>query len=100
MSNPRVGRCLRSAEIPLLVSMAVLLAAGCSKKADPAASATPSQPVATAPAAAPAADAQPAEAPPQQPSGPVLDTSQMVGDAKAAMAEADAAIRQREYEKA
>jgi hypothetical protein len=76
----------------VLILCAALL--GCSKKDQPA----PAQPTSTA--AAPAADAQPADATAQQPSGPVLDASQMTGDPKAAMAEADAAIRQREYEKA
>lgn len=83
-----------------LLSAAALMA-GCSKKpqATPAAQATDTN-------QAPAADAQPADATaqaqaqPQAPTGPVLDTSQMSGDAKAAMADADAAMRQREYEKA
>jgi len=76
----------------------LLAVAGCSKKSDnaaapPAVAATPS---AETPAPAPAA----ADAAAQTPTGPVLDSSQMVGDAKAAIAEADAAIRQKEYEKA
>lgn len=88
-----------------LLSAAALIA-GCSKKpeAAPAAQATS----ATDTNQTPAADAQPADAAaqaqaqaqPQAPTGPVLDTSQMSGDAKAAMAAADAAMRQREYEKA
>lgn len=96
MVNLYVSRCLKPSITALLVSLAMVLAAGCSKKADTAANPTASQPA----PAAPAPDAQPADASAQQASGPVLDTSQMVGDAKAAMAEADAAIRQREYEKA
>jgi hypothetical protein len=78
------------------------LITGCSKKpeATPAAQVTS----ATDTNQTPAADAQPADAAaqaqPQAPTGPVLDTSQMSGDAKAAMADADAAMRQREYEKA
>ncbi|HLH53765.1 MAG TPA: hypothetical protein VKY92_09135 [Verrucomicrobiae bacterium] len=81
------------------ISVSILL--GCSKKQEADA---PAPAAASQPAAAPAADAQQqqqqADAAPQQPTGPVLDASQMSGDAKAAMAEADAAIRQREYEKA
>jgi len=88
---------------------AVLVAAaaitGCSKKADQSASSAPAPetPAATAPgtpdtASAGNAGGQPA-APPAAP-GPGLDSSQMVGNPKAAMAEADAATRQRDYEKA
>jgi len=74
----------------------LLAVAGCSKKSDnaaapPAVASTPSAETPT-PAAADAAA--------QTPTGPVLDSSQMVGDAKQAMAEADAALRQKEYEKA
>jgi len=83
----------------LTALMAAGIVAGCSKKqpqaSDSSAAAAP--PTTNAEAAPTAtADAQPA---PQAPSGPVLDASQM-GDAKAAMAEADAALRQKEYEKA
>jgi hypothetical protein len=78
---------------------ALTLFAGCSKKAEPtpAAQTTAPDAAAVAPAAAPEAVAADAAAP--QP-GPVLDTSQMEGNAKVAMAEADAALRQKEYEKA
>jgi hypothetical protein len=96
MSNLYVSRCLKPASALLVMSLAMLSSTSCSKKAEQAANPAPSQPA----AAAPAADAQPADASAQQPTGPVLDTSQMVGDAKAAMADADAALRQREYEKA
>ena len=93
MSKRSIEMCLK----PVLVLAAVSLGlvSGCSKKDQPAASSPPSQP-----AAAPAADAQPADPAAQQASAPGLDSSQMVGDAKAAMADADAAMRQREYEKA
>lgn len=78
-----------------LLSAAVLsgLLLGCKKQEAVA----PAPTSASQPAAAPAADAQQAD---QQASGPVLDGSQMTGDPKAAIAEADAALRQREYEKA
>jgi hypothetical protein len=81
----------------------LLIPSGCSKKAAEAPAPAPAAADAAAPAdaaPAPAAVVQPAQTAPQAPTGPVLDTSQMVGDAKAAMAEADAALRQREYEKA
>jgi len=96
MPNLYVSRCPKLASALLVVLLTILSSTSCSKKADPAANPAPSQPAASAPAA----DAQPADASAQQASGPVLDTSQMVGDAKAAMAEADTALRQREYEKA
>ena len=71
---------------------------GCSKKQQ---SAADSQPAAAPVAASPGPETPtPDAAAAQQPSGPVLDTAQMEGDAKRAMAEADAALRQREYEKA
>jgi len=78
---------------------ALTLIAGCSKKSEPvpAAQTTTPDAAAAAPAAAPETAAADAAAP--QP-GPVLDTSQMEGNAKIAMAEADAALRQKEYEKA
>lgn len=92
MKSRRVGRWALTA----IVAAGVI--AGCSKKqpqaSDSSAAAAPSTNAEAAPAAT--ADAQAA---PQAPSGPVLDISQM-GDAKAAMAEADAALRQKEYEKA
>lgn len=82
-----------------LVSFWVALV-GCSKKQEQV---TPSQP-STASATTPAGDPQAAAASPDantQPApGPILDTAQMEADAKRAMAEADAALRQREYEKA
>jgi hypothetical protein len=94
---------MRSARVRFLyfasvaLSLMIVVVGGCSKKADEPAAASASQQAATAPAdAQPAATDQAAQAP----SGPVLDSSQMVGDAKAAMADADAAVRQREYEKA
>lgn len=78
----------------LLVAAAVMC--GCSKKADQ--SSAP-QPAAPEVAATPAQGTPAADAAAQPPSGPVLDASQM-GDAKQAMADADAALRQRNYEKA
>ena len=95
MANPRLAGWLRLAVAPSILGLAVF--AGCSKKTDQASTPPPAQPVAAAPAPetpAPDPNAQ------QQPTGPALDTSQMVGDAKTAMAEADAELRQREYEKA
>jgi hypothetical protein len=83
--------------IVVLLSLAAVVS-GCSKKADQAQQA-PAAPAAT-PEAAPAAATPTADASAQPAPGPVLDTSQMVGDAKQAMAEADAALRQKEYEKA
>jgi len=80
--------------IVVLLSLAAVVSA-CSKKADQA-----QQAPAATPEAAPAAATPTADAPAQPAPGPVLDTSQMVGDAKQAMAEADAALRQKEYEKA
>jgi hypothetical protein len=79
---------------------ALTLIAGCSKKSEPAPAAQTTTPdaAAAAPAAAPETAAADAAAAPQP--GPVLDTSQMEGNAKIAMAEADAALRQKEYEKA
>jgi hypothetical protein len=78
------------------VSVAMLLSA-CSKKAE--APASPSGDAQATTAAAPSSEAQAPDAQ-QAPSGPVLDASQMAGNAKQAMADADAAFRQREYEKA
>lgn len=80
--------------------LAVALPFGCSKKAGDTPTPTAGSQPASAANPAPAQDAQSADATPQAPSGPVLDTSQLQGDAKQAMADADAAIRQREYEKA
>jgi hypothetical protein len=88
---------LKRSIVSLLSAVALtVFIAGCSKK-QPAAAA---QPEAAPAAAAPAADAAQADAPPPAPSGPVLDTSQFTGDPKQAMADADAALRQRNYEKA
>src|SRR6185369_1791233 len=83
-----------------VVFLAAFISA-CSKKdqaAAPAAAAAPSSSDAAAanPNPPPAADTAAAQPPP----GPVLDTSQMTGDAKQAIADADAALRQKEYEKA
>jgi hypothetical protein len=74
---------------------------GCSKKETPVSSSTPA-PTPAAPSSDPAATAStdPAQQAQQAPTGPVLDTAQMEGEAKRAMAEADAALRQKEYEKA
>ncbi len=86
---------MRRIALTLLASVAVI--AGCSKKETPAAATptqAPTQEVATATEPAAGQEA------PQPAPGPVLDTSQMTGDAKQAMADADAALRQREYEKA
>jgi hypothetical protein len=85
----------RAVAMPVLLALG--LVAGCSKKTDNPASSASTPPPAEAPAA-PVANADAGAPPP--PSGPVLDSSQMVGDAKTAMADADAAIRQKEYEKA
>jgi len=100
MNNQSFIRNLKVALAPVLsAAVAFAIFSACSKKT-PEAAATPApetQPV----AATPAPEGQPpAEAQPQQPTGPALDASQMTGDAKAAIAEADAAVRQREYEKA
>ena len=79
--------------VTLLLTAAVV--AGCSKPKDQVSATPPAESAATSPSQAPSADpaAQPAP-------GPILDTSQFTGDPKAAMADADAALRQREYEKA
>lgn len=76
------------------------LLTACSKKTDQAASQNPQPAAEDTNAAVAAAQATPAADAPPQPSGPVLDTSQMAGDAKQAMADADAALRQKQYEKA
>ncbi len=87
----------------LVVSVGLLAAtgmiSGCSKKQ---AQSSGTQPVASDVAAtsAPAPETPTADAAAQPPTGPVLDASQMEGNAKQAMAEADAALRQKEYEKA
>lgn len=73
--------------------LALLACVGCSKKAEP----PPAPATATT---APATETPPADAAAQAPTGPALDSSQMVGDPKAAIAAADAALKQREYEKA
>ena len=82
------------------LAVAVLFLAGivsaCSKKEVVTSTPAAPQTAATAPEANPASDNAAAQTAP----GPVLDTSQLVGDAKAAMAEADAALRQRNYQKA
>jgi hypothetical protein len=80
--------------------LAASLIAGCSKhKEDSSASQTPSTPVASTPA--PDSGSAPANDPSAQASSaPVLDSSQMSGDPKVAMTEADSAVRQKEYEKA
>jgi len=95
MKQANVCRYLGLASCPLIVSLA--LVSGCSKKADETPAPAAAQPAASAPA--PAADAQAADAA-QAPSAPVLDSSQMTGDPKQAIADADAALRQRNYEKA
>jgi hypothetical protein len=79
--------------IGLLFTMAMV--SSCSKQKQEATTTPQAEAATTAPAEAPPADsaAQPS-------SGPVLDTSQFTGDPKAAMADADAALRQREYQKA
>ena len=89
---------LKSKIIPLSALALVVFFAGCSKRQAPAPAAT--QPETAPVAAAPATETPPADAAPQAPSGPVFDTSQFTGDPKQAMADADAAFRQREYEKA
>jgi hypothetical protein len=94
MSTLGTVKYLWTASSASFIALAIL--AGCSKKTDKASDAAPVPAVATAPAP----EAQPADPAAQPPSGPVLDTSQMAGDAKKAMADADAALRQREYEKA
>jgi len=70
----------------------------CSKKQSPSAATEQAAPDTNAPAQA--SETPPANAAPEQPSGPVLDTAQLEGNAKQAMADADAALRQKEYEKA
>jgi hypothetical protein len=81
--------------IALLFLAAIVPA--CSKKQEVTPAATPE----TAPAAATTPDANAGDtAATQPPPGPVLDTTQMSGDAKQAIADADAALRQKEYEKA
>lgn len=96
MLRHSMRKCLNPTLLAVAISLG--LVSGCSKKQEPAAAAT--APDTNQQAATPAADAQPAETTAQQPTGPGLDSSQMTGDAKAAMAEADAALKQREYEKA
>jgi hypothetical protein len=81
--------------LPIALLLAAVVVAGCSKKQEAATTAPVPEPVAAVPA-----ESTPADAAAQPPPGPVLDTSQMTGDAKRAMADADAALRQREYEKA
>jgi hypothetical protein len=80
-----------------LLLLALLAFLGCSKKEQ---ASTETQPATPAVAAAPTTDTPAPDASQAAPSGPVLDTAQMEGDAKRAMAEADAALRQKEYEKA
>jgi hypothetical protein len=75
----------------------VALFVGCSKHKDESSTAPSTTPVAST-ASAPDSAAAPATDPASQ--APVLDSSQMTGDPKAALADADAAIRQKEYEKA
>ena len=82
----------------LLALISTIAFSGCSKKSVPTAgdsSAAAAAPAATNDTAAAAAT----EPTSQAPTGPALDASQM-GDAKQAMADADAALRQRDYEKA
>jgi hypothetical protein len=79
---------------------ALILVTGCSKKVEPAPAAQTTAPDAAAAAPAAAAETAAADAAAAPQPGPVLDTSQMEGNAKVAMAEADAALRQKEYEKA
>ena len=85
----------KSLVVSLLTVAAVVsaLVGGCSKKQEPTVSSNPQ------PAAAPEAPAQ-QDAAAQPAPGPVLDSSQFTGDPKQAMADADAAFRQKEYEKA
>src|SRR5260221_330839 len=77
-----------SFSLAVALMAAAIGSVGCSKKQD-----------ANVAAGSAAPETQSASASPQTPAAPVLDASQM-GDAKAAMAEADAALRQGEYEKA
>ncbi|HZR20986.1 MAG TPA: hypothetical protein VFE51_27130 [Verrucomicrobiae bacterium] len=89
---------LKSSIVPFVTALALAVSiAACSKKqpAPAPVAQTETEQTNAAPAEAPQADATPAA-----PSGPVFDTSQFSGDPKQAMAEADAAFRQREYEKA
>ena len=83
---------------PLVALSVAILLSACSKKSEASAPASGDAQATTAPAA-PDPQAQAPEAP-RAPSGPVLDTTQLAGNAKQAMADADAALRQREYEKA
>jgi len=76
------------------------LLAGCSKHKDESASQAASTPAATNTAASDPANPSAGDPAAQAPPGPVLDASQMTGDPKVALAEADAAVRQKEYEKA
>jgi hypothetical protein len=94
MINPPTFHHLRTSTQYLILGTALLV--GCSKKEEASAPA-PATTAATTPEPSPAA--APAEAPQAEPSGPILDTA-TTGDAKAAIAEADAALRQKEYEKA
>jgi len=99
MKNQSFVHSLNALAFTAILAAGVLL--GCSKKQAQAPD-TSTTVAADAASNAPAADAPAAvnaQAPPQPAPGPILDVSQM-GDAKAAMAEADAALRQREYEKA
>jgi hypothetical protein len=86
--------CQSKGQTACLVLAALLV--GCSKHKDESAAAPPATPVASAPVApdSGAAATDPAA------QAPVLDSSQMTGDPKVALADADAAVRQKEYEKA
>jgi hypothetical protein len=80
--------------------LVTVLLVGCSKHKDESSAPSAPTPVAStasAPDSGAAAASDPAAQPPP---GPVLDSSQMTGDPKTAMAEADAAARQQDYEKA
>ena len=82
---------------PFAVVSVLVLVSGCTKK--PEATAPPSTDAqASAAPASPPPEAQAADS--SQASGPVLDATQLAGNAKQAMADADAALRQKEYEKA
>ena len=94
MIKPQSARHLKFSTQCLVLAMAVVV--GCSKKQE---TSTPTAPAAAATPDAPGAAAAPAEAAQTEASGPIMDTAN-AGDAKAAIAEADAALRQKEYEKA
>jgi hypothetical protein len=97
MNGSEFHKLLKTGTVVLAITA---FAFGCSKKQTAVSSSTPDPtPAAATPPSDPAATAS-TEPAPQAPTGPVLDTAQMEGEAKRAMAEADAALRQKEYEKA